>query len=217
MNDKIVIAHQFVVRSHKEGQMWILKGIDEGVELDYLREKIIEERAHLNLPFDKAIPYEAYKMLNEDFAELREQYDNLLVLLEQRQRELALEAEHQKKEKKKAKLPPVLPKGTLPEELDTPLGKTLFQKAINAQLIDSKYQPYPETKTVELRVLSLAISIEMGLNEYHALFYQLWGKVNVKYTKWRAGEANYATVERVAKLFSEATQNQIKELYEAPL
>ena len=216
MND-LLIAHQSMVRSHKEGQMWMLKGILKGVELDYLREIIIEERAKLNLQFYEGMPYDAYEMLNEDFVELREQYDNLLALLEQRQRELALEAEHQKKEKKKAKLPPVLPKGTLPEELDTPVGKMLLQKAINAKLIDSKYQPYPETKTVELRVLSLAISIEMGLNEYHALFYQLWGKESVKHTKWRAGEANYATVERVAKLFTEATQKQIKELYEAPL
>ena len=66
----------------------------------------------------------------------------------------------------------------LTEPLANKQVATLLQRAVNAGMLDSHFQPLPQTQTIQLRVIAFAVSSICGFQHTYAYFERLWNREN---------------------------------------
>ena len=164
-------------------------------------------RAHEKLPVPEGcVPITGIEPTETEKAEIRAELERRTELIKELnsaiRKAMATRWKAKLRESKKAKLPPVLPRGILPEILDNEKGIELLWRAVDAGLLDESYQPMEGTTNAQLCVLSLAIALELSFaDNYHNVFYQIWGKPTLRNTKWKNGEADINKLDIVAVLY----------------
>lgn len=116
----------------------------------------------------------------------------------------------------KAKLPPLKP-GELPEELNNDNAKRLLRRAINAGLLDERYQKKTENSTwAQLKVLAKYIGAACDLWNKGGwiVFERLWDYSTLKNAKWLPHDVQTSIwrLQYVVDLFSDFGLTPVPEL-----
>ena len=81
---------------------------------------------------------------------------------------------------------------------------TLLQRAIHTGLLDEHYQPMPQTKPLQLKVIAYAVSTICKLPSTYILFEKQWKRENGKrFSTWRVPRHNTGLYETTKALYQE--------------